>query len=298
LSIIIAKKIGDSCMFMSDTKVSIDSIDRTVTGNNKIRLPPEDGVLKVHILFQSICIAFAGKVSVCTNILHELCNYQPREIDLILKFLQDGLNKNNDNSAFIASFATKEKLKLYRVDNKMIEEGESFWIGVKDAFSEFQQYYLIGNQDEIQTKNMRSAFSNMLKNTKIPNIGDFVIEAYYRNENSSFVYDYGMEVKGGFGIIKAKANIPTVVSEGTVSEGAFVVTRLVSNRTDRPAVCLYFTKGKLGFLYLPISQINKKASPIVIKNVLIGELINTVLKDYGIELYGFNIDLGNLKFVQ
>jgi hypothetical protein len=298
LSIIIAKKIGDTCVFKSDTKVSIESIDKTVTGNDKLRLPPEEGVLKIHILFPSICIAFAGTVDVCTNILHELCNYQPTDMNVILKFLQDGLIKANDDSAFIASFATQENLKLFKIDNEKIEEGKSFWIGVKDAFSEFQRYYLNENEDEKLNKEFSFAFSDMIRDTKIPSIGDFVIGAYYRAVNKSFVYEQGMEVKGGFRVIKAKANVPTVISEGTVNEGAFIVTRLISNRTDKPAVCLYFAKGSLGFLYLPISQINRSANPIVIKNVSLVELKNVVLKDYEIELIGFNMNLGNFKFVQ
>lgn len=285
-------------MFKSDTKVSIESIDKTVTGNNKLRLPPEEGVLKIHILFPSICIAFAGTVNVCTNILHKLCNYQPREINVILKFLQDGLIKANDDSAFLASFATQENLKLFKVDNQKIEEGNSFWIGVKDAFSEFQKYFLKEHEDEKLNKEISSAFSDMIRNTKIPSIGDFVIGAYYRTVNKSFVYEEGMEVKGGYGVIKAKANVQTVISEGTVNEGAFIVTSLISNRIDKPAVCLYFAKGGLGFLYLPISQNNMNANPIVIKNVSFEGLKNVVLKDYEIELIGFNMNLGNFKYIQ
>jgi hypothetical protein len=298
MSIIIVKKIENTCAFMSDTKVSIDSKDKSVTGNDKLRLPPEEGVLKIHILFQSICIAFAGTVNICTNILHNLCTYKPRDINLILKFLQDGLIQNNDDSAFIASFATPTGLKLYKVDNKKIEEGESFWIGVKDAFSEFQHSYLKENEYGKLNKNFSRAFSDMLINTSIPSIGDFVIGAYYNTENSSFIYEEGMEVKGGFGVINAKAKITTALSEGTVNEGAFVVTKLVSHRIDKPAICLYFSKGKLGFLYLPISQVNKDANPVVIKNVSIEEFKDIILKDHEIEVFGFNIDLGKFKFIQ
>lgn len=40
MSIIIAKIEGNTCLFKSDTKVSILNGDNSVTGDNKLRLKP------------------------------------------------------------------------------------------------------------------------------------------------------------------------------------------------------------------------------------------------------------------
>jgi hypothetical protein len=62
MSIVIAKIENNECVFLSDTKVSIDFGDKTVTGGSKLRLPPEDGVLKIQIVYKNVCICYAGNV--------------------------------------------------------------------------------------------------------------------------------------------------------------------------------------------------------------------------------------------
>lgn len=299
MSIVIAKIENNKCLFKSDTKVSINNGDKTVTGDNQLRLPPCDGILKIHILHQSICIAFAGTVEVCSQIIHDLCKIQPHCIDDILSHLQNGLIKENDNSEFIVgTYLSSNKLRLFRVDNQTIEEGTSFWIGVKEAFNEFQSYFLQKNTKDSELDWFSHCFGKMINNSEISTIGDFTIGVYFRKQNKSFVYEEYLESRSGYETIKAKANIETLLSEGTVYEGAFTTSCLISNRTDIPAVCLYFSKGLLGYFYLPISKVNNKVNPIVIANVDIQSLKQIITKEYGIELYGYSYENGHLKVIQ
>ena len=62
MSNIIAKIEEESCLFLSDTRVSILNGDSSVTGDNKLRMNPNEGILKIHIIYPGIGIAFAGNV--------------------------------------------------------------------------------------------------------------------------------------------------------------------------------------------------------------------------------------------
>lgn len=299
MSIIIAKIEGNSCLFRLDTKVSILNGDESVTGDNKLRLPPEEGVLKIHILHQNICVAFAGTVKICCEIINRLCNKPANDKKDIFEFIQAELIQSSDDSEFIVAFLNKNRIpRLFRVDKDVIEEGNSFWIGNKDAFAEFQSYFINSDSKKSIIDRTIYSFREMIRNSKIDTIGDFVIEAYFNQPSDSFVYEEALESISGYGIIEAKANVKTTLSEGTVNEGAFIVSNLVSNRTNKPAICLFFEKGNLAFLYLPLSKTNINANPIVIENKSINELKMFVLEKFGIELFGLSMNLGQFKIVK
>lgn len=297
MSIIIAKIEGNSCSFKSDTKVSILNGDKSVTGDDKIRLNPNEGVLKIHIIHPAICVAFAGNIDVCVRIIHNLCRYFPLELNEILNFLKESLFKENDDSEFILSSYYYEKLELYKISKQKIEKGNSFWIGVKEAFEEFQTYY---NDEEIKnnTNRFSESFKHLINNSKISTIGDFIISSYFRFDHKCFVYEESLFSQSGYGIIHAKENTATILSEGTTSEGSFTVTNLVSDKIMRPAICLYFDKGQLAYLYFPISNLVKKANPIIIKDISLEDLKSKVLKEDGINLIGISLNLGSIRFVR
>lgn len=297
MSIIIAKIIDNTCVFKSDTKVSVISKDKTVTGDGKLRPLPEEGILKTHIIHPSVCVAFSGSVNTCIDILNQLMQFKIENINFILTFLNQALLKENDDSDFIvAGHMQQLGLRLFKVNKSGIEEGQTFWTGVKEAFNEFQQEFLREHDNKEHNKNFSWAFTEMLHKSNIPTIGDFEISVFYNKKVNAFIYDYHLESKGGYAITKLEANTWTPISEGTVEEGAYVVTNLISNNILKPAVCTYFSKGKVGFLYFPISKTNKKATPEIINNVTIEELKKRVADKHGINLIGMNIDLGNIKF--
>lgn len=298
MSIIIAKIEDGSCVFRSDTKVSILNGDDSVTGDNKLRLNPNEGVLKVHIIHPAICLAFAGTVKVCVNIIYDLCRKLPIELNEILTFLRESLIEYDDDSEFILGSYYFEKLELYKIRSQGIEKGNSFWIGNKDAFSEFQSYYNSDKRKNSSNDRFRESFDDLIRFSKIPTIGDFIISCYFRNSHKCFVYEEALISNSGYGIIKAKANETTTLSEGTVFEGAFTVTNLVSDRIMRPAVCLYFQKGQIAYLYFPISNLVKSAIPIVIKDITLEKLKLKVYKQYGINLIGMSLNLGHIKVIK
>lgn len=215
-----------------------------------------------------------------------------------MTFLQESLLQENDDSEFILGSYYFEKLELYKIESNKIEKGTSFWIGNKFAFSEFQSYYNSDNRKKLLNNRFQTSFDDLIRYSEIPTIGDFIIGAYFKSSHKCFVYEDTFISNSGYGVIKAEANTPIALSEGTVSEGLFTVTNLVSDRIMRPAVCLFFNKGQLAYLYLPISNLFKSATPIVIENTTLENLKAKILKEYGIGLIGITLNFGQIEVIR
>lgn len=296
MSIIIAKIENNECLFISDTRVSIDNGDKTVTGDNKIRMSPNEGVLKIHILSHKICVAYAGNIKVATKIIHSFIIQKPQKIEEIVSYFQNQLKLENDNSEFILGIVFDNNIPvLYKISLNSIEEGNSFWIGEHKAFNEFQSYFIKSKFTNSILNNATEAFRQMVHNTELDTIGDFIISSYFNTRFNSFIYDLRAEAFGGFKTIEVKAGESVTLTEGTVEEGAFVVTNLISNNTGCPAICLYFSKGNIGFLYIPISVKNTNVNPHIITGTKT-EVIEKIKQEFEIELIGMEINNGIFKF--
>lgn len=296
MSIIIAKIENNQCVFISDTRVSINNGDKTITGDNKLRMSPNQGVLKIHILNPKICIAFAGNVEFSIDLIHSFIKLKPDSLENILLYFHDKLKFENDNSEFILGIIKDDKTPiLFKVSSDKIEQNNSFWIGEKTAFSEFQSFFLKSTKTDSIIEKTKNAFNEMIKSTKIETVGDFIISAFLNTNINSFIYEEKLEVYGGYGIIKIKANESEALPEGTTEEGSFTVSNLISNNTGKPAVCLFFSKGKIGYLYRSISETNINAKPIIIDGNY-HEVIEKVKLIYDIELIGMRIDSGKFYF--
>ena len=297
MSIVIAKIEGKNCSFFADTKVSVLSEDSSVSGVNKLRLPPEHGVLKIHVVSSKIIIGFAGTVELCTSIIESFIQTKPGTLPLILEYFKSSLNENEDNSEFIIGIFIGDEPTLFKISRYNIENGKSFWTGEPQAFEEFQSYFLEPKLDETSIINHAlNAFRKTIENTQISTIGDFMITAYYNHEHNSFLYEEQLASYSGFEALRVKANEKKLLSEGTLEQGAFTVSNLISNRSGNQAVCLYFSKPKTAFLYLPISYTNSNIEPIIFRNVSRQELNDITTAKYGFELIGFNIENGKFDF--
>ncbi|WP_291138267.1 hypothetical protein [Flavobacterium sp. UBA7663] len=298
MSIIIAKIENNQCLFLSDTKVSINNGDKSITGENKLRMSPDQGVLKIHILNPKICIAYAGNVELSANIIQSLIKTKPALFIDTIKHIQNTLILENDPSEFIVCLVSDiNKPSLFKIDKNNYELGSTFWIGEKEAFNEFQSFFLKPeNKHKSILNNSSTSFSQMINNTNIDTIGDFIISASYDTFLNAFQYEIRSEVFGGNKTTTIKQGKTQKLSEGTVQDGSFIVSNLISNNPNKQAICLYFAKGKTGYLYIPISEESKTVKPIKYTNVNREELNNIVLNDYGIKLIGYEINDGIIKF--
>lgn len=213
-----------------------------------------------------------------------------------MNFFKNKLKSKQDNSEFIVGFILSNKLPvLYKINSEIVEKGNSFWIGEYKAFNEFQSYFSKHDKKDV-ILDATNSFSELLKNTKIETIGDFMISASLDNSLNSFTYEFRSESISGFDSQKIKANKHTLITEGNVEFGAFVVNNLISNDCSKPAICLYFSKGKVGFLYIALSEYNSKVKPIVFKCEP-DEIVEKIKIQFGITLLGVIIDNGIFKFI-
>lgn len=296
MSIIIAKIENQECVFLSDTKVSIDNGDKSVTGGNKIRLPANNGVIKVNIIKPKICIAYAGDIEPAINIIQSFVIKKPRKLEDILNYFKNEINRTNCDAEFIIGIIHDNELPLlYRIDKENIESGKSFWIGNKSAFNEFQSYYLNSDNSKSIIENATESFRKLINNSQIKTIGDFNISASYNKKVKAFIYDWRAEAYGGYGKIHLEKNQSKVLTEGSTEEGAFVVNNLISDNTGKPAVCLYFPKGKIGFLFIPVSEKNNILNPFIRKGD-IKEIVEIIKFEFDIKLTGWFINDGMINF--
>lgn len=300
MSLIIAKVEGSGCLFISDTKVSINNGDPSVTADGKIRMPPEYGILKIHILTPRICVAFAGDVSLCTNTIQSFIIRKPQTPIGILQHFQNELIKYDSNSAFLLCLADPDKGPfLYRIDKNSMIHGYSFWIGEAKAFSEFQSFFLQPRESGVSTFNHATAsFKKLVDKTIVKTVGDFVISAYFNHDYQSFIYEEAAVSSSGFKIRRIKGGVWTALDEGSVMDGACVIASLISNDLGKPAICLFFEKGDVAFLYFPISASNVRVSPVVLSGIDRHTLKRRVKEEYGIELIGMLLQGGRFEFMQ
>lgn len=299
MSIIVAKIEKNECLFLSDTRVSVDNGDKSVTGGHKLRKSPSEGVLKIHILSQKVCIAFAGDVLLSAKIIQSLVKEKPKYFTDTLQFLQDKLKEENNTSEFIVCLVSADNVPtLYKINKDKIESENSFWTGELKAYDEFQSYFLTHkNSDSIFDKS-RESFRKLVNNSNIETIGDFTISAIYNSSYNSFHYETRAETFGVSNTIKIGPRESVKLTEGTTQEGAFVLSSLISNNLFRQAICLFFSKGKTGYFYLPISEENINIEPEIFTNININELVKNIDEKYQFKLIGNYIDDGIIRFIQ
>jgi hypothetical protein len=199
MSIIIAKNIEGVILILSDSKVSINSADESVSGDSRLRISPVEGILKTLILYGGICISYAGDVVGAVRIINMFKDYGKfQSIDDMCMFLKDRINSENADVEFILCLASGSSERyLYKITSNKIEKGMSLWIGDRNAFSKFQEIY----SSELETapyelKAFQIAFRKLIDDQSITSIGDFIVETVYSNYPCFFYCERLDSVRG------------------------------------------------------------------------------------------------------
>jgi hypothetical protein len=295
MSIIIGKQIKNTILFLSDTKVSVDIGDKTVTGINKIRFDPLQGVLKTYILFNKVCISFSGIVDNACSILKDMLISKPTNIPDYLKSKLKILN--DKDTEFLVGLRFKDQSLMFRVNYFNIEISKSTWTGDKNAFNEFQINYHSIKDNSNEFSKSQQAFENLIRNPPVPTIGDFSIETIFKVEYESFIYCKKLTGFRGGKTLNIQAGKSKFIDEGHIADGSYMVTNLVSNSTSNPAVAIYFPQVKFGLLFIPIDALKRNGKGELYKNLSIYEFIEKVKKNYGINLFGWNFNNGKIEKV-
>lgn len=296
MSIIIAKRFEDECIIISDTKVSIDIGDSSVTANGKMRMSPLEGVLKTQIILPRMCVSFAGDVEVAAEIIQSFVIQKPRDFHSMLIFYQRELIKRESDTQFIIAMCDKKRAFLYKIDKNKIETGDSFWIGDYRAFEDFQQYYHSEKyKNMLFRQRVIHAFEDLIAYTSVQTIGDFSISASYDERYGAFIYDDKV-IAYRSKIMSVEANKETIMDEGNAEDGTYMVSVLISDRTDNQVVVLFFDKANVALMYMPITSTRRKLKPEIIRNVTRESLKVYVAEKYQINLFGLELRNGKFNF--
>lgn len=297
MSLIVAKKHNNGVIqFFSDTKVSIESSDKSVTGGNKLRLSPISGILKTYILSDRIIISFAGEVEKGCEIIKSLLEEKPLDIP---NFILNKLENNKTDFLIGLNLDEKKNPLLLKIKHEGITEcNKTGWIGDNAAFNEFQEYFNSDKMKEIPSEEQRfsASFADFIEYCKTPSVGDFLIEAVYTPTINAFYYRDRLMSHSGSLVISLKANIPQVLSEGAIPQGSYMVANLVSNNTGKPAVALFFDQANFGILFISKKCFKTNGIGEVFTNLNRSEFLKEVDSRYGIKLMGPSFTNGRFGF--
>ncbi len=287
MSLIIGKKELRTIMFLADTKVSIDILDKTITGGHKMRVNPLSGILKTYIISPTVCISFAGRVENSIEIIKSCINDNPINIP---KYLNDKLIESNDSvSEFLVGISYISDTIMYKVNSMGITSGEHFWTGERDGFSDYQSHY---NNPKNQNKNKfsqsQAAFVDLVTYTNVPTVGEFIIETIYDVDKNTFEYCERLMGFRGERIQNIPKEIKTALDlQGSNEIGSFQVSNLVSKESNKPAVALFFPLANSGVFFIPEYCLNNQGCGRLFVNKNIQEFKDEIYKEYGIHLEGY-----------
>lgn len=296
MSFVIAKRTNEKCLFIADTKVSIVDKDTTVTGNGKLRMPPEEGILKIHVLSPYLTVAFAGNVLNAQEMIADLVKQKPRNP---VEYIHEELNRNNDCTVgFIIGTIISNQSFLYKVTKEKIECGNSFWIGEQEAFKEFQAIY---NSNEFQDKEFAlrafTSFDELVLNTLVNTVGDFSLAVLFKKEYGYFSYNPQLFSHHGNKREEIEKGVQNKFTEGNSCLGSYIVSNLVSNNPNNQLVILYFQHANYGILFQPISIHSDNIQGKEYRSLTKAELKRVISEEYGVDLIGFEMKDGVFKLI-
>ena len=296
MTLIVARRVGEN--------IRIDS-DSRLTYVYKSTNPFFDGVLKCVIFSPYLCIAYAGLVIDGTgrNIINQLferikniTDSNEPDITKVTQLIFSFHLKIDKETDFIVAFSGQEK-KLIKISNGNLTNGlDNCWIGSKDAFNSFQEYYHADNDESVFNK-MMFAFRKAINSYGRHNeVGGFQLTVGNGGGYFRYLINSSVHTRGDMHQFEGHEGIENRVGIGDIEEGSFAVVSLSSEVKEKPAIAAYFphiNKGTLFCAGLSINGINISSSTIT-------SFIDEIYNKYNIVLHGLIYDPSKhaLKYIR
>ncbi|MBI5559261.1 MAG: hypothetical protein HY885_16680 [Deltaproteobacteria bacterium] len=296
MTLVVAYKSKEEVYICGDTRLRLlDREGRSVDALN--------GSLKVIILSESLCFAYAGNIThKFADSLPYLCNsFAGKGIESVLSALLDIHILYNGRIDFIVSALspTAELIKIQ--DLKIIRNLTSAWIGDIDAFNVYQEsrlgdknhtindsicmrsklyIYKVPDHPEADQElflSMCRAMESVVGNERVESVGDFYTAV--SSSNKGFYYL-------SYASVDAPCQPPHIgcrtIGFGSAQEGGCSLTALTPSSPGSAAVAFHYFQGQLGILFLP------KVSyfPLVFAETNCCDFIDHVKSRYGVCLDG------------
>jgi hypothetical protein len=270
MSLVVARRFGDSVFIVSDTKVTLPSQRQSA---------PTDGVIKTVILNPNLSVCFAGILEFADAAMH---SFDRRESGGGFERIVDHFFKHHVKSDRLTDFAILfggPNYRLVKVSDGIASESQAVWLGDQAAFEVFQramtgqsnlpapptgglraEMKLTVGSDAEEYSKMKDAMTSVITDHSASTVGGFVTTVGYviNGENvglpNGFNYlDYFDAYTHDLGL-KADSLLPDV-RFSSAPEGGFNFYFLRGYQSDgSQVVAAYFPQGSFGLVYLPCAR--------------------------------------------
>ena len=254
MTLIVAKIKEDKIKIVSDSKIT----DEAAVRNN-----PLFGNLKTIILSKDTCIGYAGKVYFAEKILNEFYGGKIKNFKELFNRCGQLHHESNFETDFILATLFDNKPVIYKIsEGKMFLDHINLWIGDIDGFNKYQsEYHNKKNANKEDFAKMGIAFSEVIKDEKIPSVSDFRIgiDTVFHEELKSliFIYEFKAEFSFANQIIKTPSGKQTPIKVGGAEIGGYGICYLRSVNVYEPGIAIHFPQGGFGMLFCPKLNHNK-----------------------------------------
>lgn len=259
MSLIVAKKIGNDIHFYGDTKLTYPENEHP----NQPLAAPKEGVIKICIINEQLCIAFAGEVDAAEQAIkycryrHDLTSHEIK--DYLLTIVQ----KQNNKTEFILGIGFPH-FTIYEIKNSVARESSSAWIGSQKGFNIFQENALDKNNTSKKPDTIIcESLDYVIKSGNVPEVNGFIVHA--ANESGAFRYHGYMQTSIPPRTYTFKGSGGHILEVyGTAQEGGYSVS-FCENEGRSDMAAIHVRQGEFGVLY----ELKNQALlwPTVINNV-------------------------------
>ncbi|WP_273321176.1 hypothetical protein [Vallitalea guaymasensis] len=265
MSLVVARKIKNNIIIMSDTKLTYkDKVER-----NKIT----SGTIKTVIIGKEINLSFAGETLYAKEALNWIEeNQQKINVNDLIVYLENINKKSEFETDFILCIGDKESVhsKIIQIKDGQISNVVSSWIGSITAFNKYQEAFHSFNEkkldslfgggavslnviklpskdnefNEFYIKNFY-AMNEVIEDSEITEVDGFIISSVYTEGSFHYMgYFYCFPISEKMKLKDISAN--KVLSLGSREEGSYAISVSDGSRVFLP---IFITHGNIGILY-------------------------------------------------
>jgi len=240
-----------------DNKIHIHT-DSLLTGNDVVRHSlQKDSLIKAILINHSLCVSFAGNVSVAHDLISKINEVQPPSFQAFFNLVIEHHLRNDQCTDYIIASTFNNVPRLFEIKSGNFRDNlQTTWIGSKSAFGCFQEHF---EQCKGVVGSLSSAFGNafgkVLSDDRASDVGGFHISlGQYCVEKATgkpqiLNYENRIHMYEQFDEEFKKRNGFWSTGFSNVGDGAFCYSVLPVMTFKHPGVVLYFGHIKLGLLY-------------------------------------------------
>jgi len=283
VTLVVARKVDDALVIVSDTKVTNETV---------LRPSLLDGTLKTITISKSLCISFAGDVTVAHNALADIIVGSVCGRDNVITHLLQHQHQRAGACDFLIACHEQPVTLDKIIDGRCERDLQVAWIGDHPAFEAYQSYWAndpfaetaaYSTMDEMSIgSRMRAALDAVISDGNHPTVGNFVITARSGTlANSGFRYNPHAFGSGFHPVVNTTEPTSLLRSVG-VEGGSFRYTILVPTERGIGAIAVHIFEPKLGILLCPkISW-----QPIILRDTTTADFINFVAEKFNLTVDG------------